>query len=141
MIGKLSPKILQAMLEILPVEFSVLDKDDSWNKHGTRIFKRPEKALRKDVRKCHPKKSLAKVEELLSEMKNGLRDNAVFWIDLELSPGENPQKILIEYFALRDVNGEYLGCLEATQNITGHQRITGEKRLMDANPQEPPQRL
>ena len=44
---------------------------------------------------------------------------------------EEPQKILIEYYALRDANGNYLGCLEASQNITDKQKITGEKRLLD----------
>ena len=64
MIGKPSEKELNAILEILPIEFSVLDKDDNvlaWNKHETRIFKRPEAALGRNVKVCHPKKSLAKV--------------------------------------------------------------------------------
>ena len=59
MIGKLSEDILQTLLEAIPVEFSVIDKNEkvlAWNKHSTRIFKRPEAVIGQDVRNCHPKK-------------------------------------------------------------------------------------
>lgn len=134
MIGKLSDKLMEAVLETIPIEFSVLDSNDKvagWNKHQTRIFKRPESVIDKDVRNCHPKKSLDKVEQILNEMKQGKRDKARFWIDLPIGPNKEKHKILIEYYALRDLNGEYLGCLEATQNITDIQKIKDEKRLLD----------
>ncbi|MBA3045400.1 MAG: PAS domain-containing protein [Candidatus Thermoplasmatota archaeon] len=134
MIGKLPENILQAVLETLPMEFSVVDADDkvlAWNRHETRIFKRPEGVVGKDVHNCHPKKSLDKVELILGEMKEGKRDNASFWIDLPIGPEKQPQKVLIEYFALRDRDGKYLGCLEASQNISKHQAMSGQKRLLD----------
>ena len=62
-------------------------------------------------------------------MKQGTRDKARFWIDLSVD-GEM-QKVLIEYYALRDPEGKYLGCLEATHNIHDLQSLTGEKRLLD----------
>lgn len=132
MIGTLSEGILEAILETLPLEFSVLDKNDrvlAWNKHNTRIFRRPESVIGKDVRNCHPKKSLHKVEKILTEMKEGKRDKARFWIDLTMNG--NTQKVLIEYYALRSPEGTYLGCLEASQTITELQNLTGEKRLLD----------
>jgi PAS domain S-box-containing protein len=134
MIGTLPDEILEAVLETLPIEFSVLDAADTvlaWNKHHTRIFKRPEAVVGRNVKKCHPQKSIAKVEQILKEMKRGSRDSARFWIDLSLKEGEPKQKILIEYFALRDKKGKYLGCLEVSQNITSMQKLTGEKRLLD----------
>src|SRR4030042_7066344 len=121
MIGEPPKNVLDAVIETLPIEVSVLDKDDkvlSWNKHETRIFKRPVGAVGRDVRKCHPPKSLAKVEQIISEMKKGKRDKAVFWIDLPLGEKGEKHKILIQYLALRNKNGEYLGCLEASQDIT-----------------------
>jgi len=39
--------------------------------------------------------------------------------------------ILIQYFAVRDENGEFLGTLEFSQNIAPIQGITGEKRLVE----------
>ncbi len=134
MIGELSEDLLEAVLETIPVEFSVLDANDkvvAWNKHNTRIFKRATVVIGKDVCDCHPKKSQNKVEEILREMKEGKRDKARFWLDMPFSPKGEKQKILIEYYALRDSEGKYLGCLEATQNIGEIQAIIGEKRLLD----------
>ena len=134
MIGKLQENVLKTILETIPVEFSVLDNNDkvlAWNKHETRIFKRPTGVIGRDVRDCHPKNSLDKVEKILQEMKEGKRDKARFWVDLSIEPNIKKQKILIEYYALRDLDGEYLGCLEVTQNITELQSLSGEKRLLD----------
>ncbi len=132
MIGTLPEDILEAVLETIPVEFSVLDKNDkvlAWNKHKTRIFTRPKSVVGRDVRDCHPKESLHKVERILEEMKERKRDKARFWIDLNIN--DETHKILIEYYALRDENGEYLGCLEASRDITDIQSLTGEKRLLE----------
>lgn len=132
MIGELPEDVLNAVLETVPVEFSVLDQNDTvlaWNKHETRIFKRPVGVIGRNVRDCHPEKSLHRVERILKEMKGGKRDKARFWIDLNIDG--KTQKILIEYYALRDGQGKYLGCLEASQNITEIQTLEGEKRLLD----------
>ena len=134
MIGKLDGRLLDAVLETIPMEFSVLDSNDdvaAWNRHESRIFKRPEAALGRNVRKCHPEKSVALVERILAEMKAGTRHSARFWIDLPLGGGGEPEKVLIEYHALRDAEGEYIGCLEASQNISAIQALTGERRLLD----------
>jgi PAS domain S-box-containing protein len=134
MIGTLSEKVLDAVLETIPVEFSVVDENDkvlAWNYHETRIFKRPKGALGRDVRDCHPKRSLEKVEIILKEMKEGKRETARFWVDLPIGPDKEKQKVLIEYYALRDSDGTYLGCLEASRNIQDLLSITGQRRLID----------
>ena len=134
MIGKLPQEVLEAVLETIPVEFSVVDATDrvlAWNKPTTRIFKRLEGVLGREVANCHPKKSLAKVEKILKEMKEGKREKARFWIDLPLGPHQEKQKVLIEYYALKDKEGKYLGCLEVPQNIAELQLIRGEKKLLD----------
>jgi DUF438 domain-containing protein len=134
MIGTLNKDILDTVLETLPIEFSIVDSDDkvlAWNRHDTRIFRRPLGVVGRDVRNCHPKESLNVVEKILDEMKCGKREKARFWIDLNIKGKDDPQKILIEYYALRDSDGNYLGCLEASQNITEIQQLTGQKRLLD----------
>ena len=131
--GTLSEPVLSALLETIPIEFSVLDANDvvvAWNKHETRVFRRPESVLGRNVRNCHPKHSLAKVEAIISEMKAGKRDKAQFWIDLNIE-GKGRRKVMIEYYALRDQSGKYLGCLEATQDVTEIKALEGEKRLLD----------
>jgi len=132
MIGKLPDDVLNVLLETLPVEFSVLDANDrvlAWNRHSSRIFKRPEAVVGRNVADCHPKHSLAKVEAILSEMKAGKREKARFWIDL--GPEGKKEKVLIEYHALRGKDGGYLGCMEVSQNIHEIRSLKGEKRLLD----------
>lgn len=132
MIGTLKEDVMEAVLEVLPVEFSIVDKDDkvlAWNKHETRMFKRPEAVVGRNVRNCHPSKSVEKVVTILSEMKAGKRDKARFWIDL--GEGETKRKIIIEYYALRSHSGEYLGCLEASQDVTEIRGLQGQKRILD----------
>jgi PAS domain S-box-containing protein len=132
LVEKLPEDVLESLLETMPLEFSVIDKNDevlAWNKHETRVFRRPLSVIGKNVRECHPEKSLHEVEQILQEMKEGKRDKARFWIDMDVNG--TPQKILIEYYALRDTQGTYLGCLEVSQNITDLQGLTGENRLLD----------
>ena len=132
MIGSLKGEVLESVLETMPIEFSVLDENDkvvAWNKHESRVFKRPSAVLGRDVRNCHPKKSLDKVEAIIGEMRQGKREKARFWIDMHAEGGT--RKIMIEYHALRGKDGRYLGCLEATQDVTEIQALKGEKRLLD----------
>jgi len=128
MIENLSQEQLAGILEAIPVEISFVDEDalvKFWNKHETRIFKRPASVIGKSVQNCHPKQSVDKVNQILSDFKAGKRDSAEFWINL----GE--KKVYIRYFAVRDKTGRYLGTLEATQDITEMKRIEGEKRLLE----------
>jgi DUF438 domain-containing protein len=134
MIGTLSKEVLDSLLETIPVEFSIVDEEDNvlaWNRHESRVFKRPKGVVGRNVRDCHPEKSLSKVEAILKEMKAGKRDMAEFWIDLRLEENSEPEKILIQYFALRNPQGKYLGCLECSQRIQHIQSLKGEKRLLD----------
>jgi len=128
MIENLNREELQAILEAIPVEISFVDENDSvrfWNKHETRLFKRPVAVVGKSVQNCHPKNSVDKVNQILSDFKSGKRNSAEFWINL------NERKVYIRYFAVRDKTGRYLGTLEATQDITEIKRIEGEKRLLE----------
>jgi len=128
MIENLSKEQLEGILKAIPVEISFVDENDLvkfWNKHGTRIFKRPVSVIGKSVQNCRPKHSVDKVNQILSDFKGGKRDSAEFWINL----GE--RKVYIRYFAVRDKAGRYLGTLEATQEITKIKEIEGEKRLLE----------
>lgn len=129
MIENLSQEQLSGILETIPVDISFVDENDLvrfWNKHETRVFKRPHGVLGKSVQKCHPAPSVDRVNQIISDFKSGRRDSAEFWIDLK------GMKVYIRYFAVRDVCGRYLGTLEVGQDITGIKKIEGEKRLLDA---------
>jgi len=126
--GKVSEDILAYLLDALPFEFSFVDSEDKvqlFNKNGDRIFPRSASVIGLKVQNCHPHKSVDKVEKILEEMKAGEREHADFWINLK------DKIIQIRYFAVRDPEGKYLGCLEVSQDITEIQKIEGEKRLLD----------
>ena len=131
---RMSPEMVKAMIESIPAEVTVINADDEvvgWNKHETRLFRRPMEAMGINFRQCHPEKSLAMVEQLIAEMRSGARDKARFWIDLEVEKGKPKHKVLIEFYALRGEKKNYLGCLEFTQDVEELRRLEGQKRLMD----------
>ena len=130
---RMNERMVQAMIEALPVEVTVIDANDEvvgWNKHEERLFKRPLTSMGMNFRECHPKESLDKVLQIVDEMRSGTRDKARFWIDLPVDADGKNHKILIEFFALRDHDGTYLGCMEATQDIQDFRDLQNEKRIM-----------
>jgi DUF438 domain-containing protein len=154
LIDQMNEKMIKAVLETLPVEITVIDSNDEvagWNRHENRLFKRPLTSMGVNFRNCHPETSLAKVIQIVEEMRAGRRDRARFWIDLWVDQKIDPKanlkvdvpvggrkgpeaerhKVLIEFFALRDDEGNYLGCMECTQDVEDIRRLEGEKRLLD----------
>ena len=126
--GTLQREVLEKILNTLPVDITFVDEKDQvryFSLSPERIFVRSKSVIGREVRNCHPKKSLAKVEQILNDFRAGTRDHADFWINL------GDQLISIRYFAVRDSEQKYLGCLEVSQNITDIKKIEGEKRLLD----------
>lgn len=133
MVGSLSAKITDAVLESLPIDITIVDYNDkvaAWNKDKTRLFPREHSALNRDVRTCHPKKSLEVVTKILEDMKAKRRETAEFWIDMKTESGQT-EKVYILYIALRDDEGYYLGCLEVTQRVDRIRELSGERRLLE----------
>jgi DUF438 domain-containing protein len=125
--------VLLALIETLPMEITVIDANDEvigWNRHENRLFRRPMTSMGLNFRQCHPEESLSKVEQIVDEMKAGRRDMARFWIDLAVPGDTKKHKILIEFYALRDASGKYLGCMECTQDVEHIRHLEGEKRLL-----------
>ncbi len=117
----------ERIMDALPIDLTFVDKDDAvryFNKNGDRIFPRPKGIIGRKVQDCHPKKSLDKVEEVLQGLKGGTLDRAEFWIPME------GRMIYIRYFPVRDDDGNYIGCLEVTQDVDRIRELEGEKRLL-----------
>lgn len=126
--GALRRDVLERVLNTLPVDITFVDESDHvqyFSLSPERIFVRSKSVIGREVRNCHPQKSVDKVEQILNDFRAGNRDNADFWINL------GDQLIYIRYFAVRDDSGKYLGCLEVSQNLTEIKKIEGEKRLLD----------
>ena len=125
--GSLSSEQIEAMFDSLPVEITFVDKDDRvryFSQPKDKIFLRTKAVLGNKVQQCHPQKSIHLVNQILEDFKSGKRDVAEFWINLK------GKLVYIRYFPVRDKKGEYLGCMEVTQDITDIQKIEGEKRLL-----------
>lgn len=126
--GELNPKQLMHMLNTLPVDITFVDHDDVvryFSENRERIFVRTRAIVGRKVENCHPPQSVDKVEAILKAFKEGTRDSAEFWINLQ------GKMIYIIFFAVRDENGRYLGTMEVAQDITALRQLEGERRLLD----------
>jgi uncharacterized protein len=125
----LDREVLAAILNTLPIEISFVDAEDRVryfsHEKGDKIFPRFRSAIGTAVQNCHPEKSIKTVEKILADFKAGRREVAEFWIDFQ------GKKVHIRYSPVRDEAGKYLGCLEAVQDVTAVQKLTGERRLLD----------
>jgi DUF438 domain-containing protein len=125
--GSFSAVELLAIMNSLPVDMTFVDKDDKvkyFSQGKDRIFDRNRAILGRDVRLCHPPNSVHIVEEILHDFKAGNRATAAFWIQMK------GMFIHIEYFALHDAQGQYLGTLEVSQDLTAKRALTGEQRIL-----------
>ncbi len=130
--AKLPREIVDAILETLPFEMTVLDENDRivwWNTRHPRFFERADENLGRDVRSCHSEKSVAMIDTLLGEMKAGERERARFWYN-RIDDGV-PRKLVVDYIAIRDGSGRYMGCIETLQDVAPFRFIEGEKRELD----------
>ena len=127
--GSFTKDELEAILNALPVDITFVDTDDKvryFSQSKDRIFVRTKAIIGRTVQQCHPSKSVDIVNRIVNEFKNGNRDKAEFWLDM------NGRKIYIRYFPVRK-EGKYIGTLEVTQDITDVKKIEGQKRLLDWN--------
>lgn len=125
--GALSLSQLDVLFRTLPFDLSFVDEDDRvrFYTEGERIFPRSPAAIGREVRNCHPPASVHKVEEILAAFKAGEKDAAEFWIEM------GPRFIHIRYFAMRDAEGAYRGCLEVVQDATHVRSLEGQRRLVN----------
>jgi DUF438 domain-containing protein len=125
--GKFTSEELLAILNTLPVDLTFVDCNDKvkyFSQGKERIFDRNRAILGRDVRMCHPPSSVHIVDQIISDFRNGKADSAPFWIQM------GGKFIHIEYFALRNEKGEYLGTLEMSQDLTEKRKISGDQRLL-----------
>jgi len=125
--GSFSAEEIMTILNTLPVDITFVDKDDKvkyFSQSAERIFQRNRAILNRDVRHCHPPASAHIVDKIIEDFKSGRQNSAPFWINM------GGKMIHIEYFALRNDKGEYLGTLEVSHNITPYRELEGEQRIL-----------
>ncbi|MEI7884364.1 MAG: DUF438 domain-containing protein [Clostridia bacterium] len=124
--GVFKTEELVRMLDTLPFDITFVDKNDTvkyFSQGVERSFPRTKAIIGRNVSNCHPPASVHIVEKIVEDFKSGKKDQEDFWIKM----GE--KLVLIRYYAVRSLSGEYLGVVEVTQDIKPIQALTGEKRL------------
>ncbi len=128
MSGTLSIDQFILVMNHLPIEITYVDESDKvvyFNQPSERHFPRTPQVIGREVRYCHPPKSVHIVEKIIDAFKSGRQDQAQFWMSFK------GKKILITYYAVRNHQNEYKGVLEVTQDISQLMTLEGEKRLLD----------
>jgi DUF438 domain-containing protein len=131
--GQFTSEELLAVLNTLPVDITFVDRNDKvkyFSQGRERIFDRNRAILGRDVRMCHPPSSVHIVDQIVGDFRSGKADSAPFWIQM------GGKFIHIEYFALRNDKGEYLGTLEMSQDLTEKRKISGDQRLLSYRKKE-----
>lgn len=125
--GNFTLKELETAFNMLPVDVTFVDKDDIvrfYNNNPHRIFDRNRAIIGRKVQMCHPPSSVHVVQKIVDDFRARRQDKAAFWIKLR------GKFIYIEYLALRDEEGGYLGTLEVSQDLTELRQLEGEQRLL-----------
>lgn len=129
--GSMMPAEIEAIFRAIPFDLTFVDADDRvrfFTQGAERIFSRTRAIIGRKVQMCHPPSSVGVVEKIVSDFRAGRASRAPFWINL------NGRFIHIEYFALRDRDGGYLGTLEVSQDLTEKRSLEGEQRLLSYAP-------
>lgn len=115
------------VLNRLPVDITFVDENNRvkyFNDSPERIFPRTAAVIGRDVKNCHPPKSVHVVEEIISEFRKGNKDVAKFWFETR------GRFLVVNYYALRNEKGEYKGILEVSQDVTEIRKLEGERKLL-----------
>ena len=131
--GSMSPEQIMLIFKHMPVDFTFVDNNNSvkfYNDTDHRVFPRSKNVIGRDVKNCHPRKSVHLVEEIIEKFRKGEKDKIEFWID------KGDVFIYIYYVAVRDENGVYKGVLEMMQDCTHIRSLKGSRTLLTWDEEE-----
>jgi uncharacterized protein len=126
--GYMTVEQVNLLLRTMPLDLTYVDENDRvifYNRGEERVFPRSAGIIGREVKFCHPPKSVGTVLKILEEFRKGTQNEAAFWINYK------GRLIYIRYFAVRDAEKNYRGVIEMSQDITDIKNIDGEKRLLE----------
>lgn len=125
--GKLTLEQINLLFRHLPVDLSYVDENELikfYSDTPHRIFPRSANVIGREVKNCHPAKSVHVVEEIVEKFRSGEQSQAEFWIN---KPG---LFIYVIYTVVRDENGKFRGVLEMMQDCTHIRELEGSRTLL-----------
>lgn len=126
--GKMTLEQINLVFKHLPVDITYVDENEIvkfYSDTAHRIFPRSKNVIGRDVKNCHPPKSVHIVEEIIEKFRSGEQDFVEFWIN---KPG---LFIYISYSAVKDENGKFRGILEMMQDCTKIRSLEGSQTLLN----------
>lgn len=126
--GSLTKEQLTLTLDNIPIDITYVDEFDKvvyFNNAKDRFFPRSPSIVGRDVDKCHPPESVHVVNEIVEAFKEGRKDKASFWLPIK------GKFIVIQYYALRNEEGNYKGVLEVSQDVTEIRALQGSRKILD----------
>ncbi|MEC4050789.1 PAS domain-containing protein [Flavobacterium sp. SUN046] len=126
--GYMTVEQANLLFKTLPIDLTYVDENDKvifYNRGEERVFPRSAGIIGREVRFCHPPKSVDTVLKILEAFRKGEQNEASFWINYK------DRLIYIRYFAVRNSEKEYKGVIEISQDITDIKQVDGEKRLLE----------
>ncbi len=125
--GYLTVEQVNLMFKTLPIDLTYVDENDRvifYNRGEERVFPRSAGIIGREVKFCHPPKSVDTVLRILDAFRKGEQNEASFWFNYK------EKLIYVRYFAVRDAEKKYRGVIEMSQDISETKKIEGEKRLL-----------
>ena len=126
--GMMTVEQVNLLFRTLPIDITYVDENDKvifYNRGEERVFPRSPGVIGREVRFCHPPKSVDTVLQIVEAFRSGKQNEASFWITYK------ERLIYIRYFAVRDAQKVYKGVVEMSQDITELKHIDGQKRLLE----------
>ena len=126
--GYMTVEQVNLLLKTLPVDITFVDEHDRvifYNRGEERVFPRSAGIIGREVKFCHPPKSVGTVLRIVESFRAGTQNEANFWFNYR------GRLIYVRYFAVRDKDKNYKGVIEMSQDITDIQQISGERRLLE----------
>ncbi|MEG0038119.1 MAG: PAS domain-containing protein [Bacteroides sp.] len=125
--GKLTLEQINLLFRHMPVDISFVDENELvafYTDTPHRVFPRSKGVIGREVRNCHPPKSVHLVEEIIEKFRTGEQSRAEFWIN------KPDVFIYIVYVAVRDENGKFRGVMEMMQDCTRIRNLEGSRTLL-----------
>ncbi len=112
--GRLSLKEVQQIFSTIPFEIDLIDSTNhfAWfSDKPNREHVRNTASLGETVQECHPPMAVPAVMSIINSFREGKKDVVTrpLWM--------NGHRSLIQYYALRDINGHYIGTIEFTGSV------------------------